>query len=120
MNKYGLVAIFILAGCGGSNAGPEPDVYFLKQIPTEQQLCTLTVGVSKRANVDAVLGSTPTHESDDPLGTTLQYWFGDLHSFSSDPQDIVISLDPMGVFNFASSDGIPFPQCWRDELAMQQ
>jgi hypothetical protein len=63
-------AIFVaLIGCGGGGDHSDDDLQFGQTVPSAATLCTFTMGVTTRGQVEAVLGA-PTHFSDDPSGSS--------------------------------------------------
>ena len=112
-----------LVACGGGGGNGEADYDdgfgFKDRVPGEAELCTLVVDVSTRIDAQNVLGE-PTQFSEDQNGSIWQYWYGSLQQFGmGDIRTIVLSFDAAGVFTTPSVDGLPFPQCWRDQLAAQ-
>lgn len=117
---FSLCAVLFSAACGGGGSDPESDIEFIQAIPSEETLCSLSIGVSTRAEVEEALGE-PTNFSEGQGGSILQYWYGTAQQFGmGNVRTIVIVFDPANIFESPSVDGLPFPQCWRDELAEGQ
>ena len=117
MSKYtfAVVAGLFFAGCGGGGDVAGEEIEFGAQAPSEATLCSFTVGRTTRAEVEARLGE-PTSFSDEPSGSTVQYWYGS----TADPTHLrmlVLSFDQESTFEHASTTQIPYPTCWRDEEA---
>ena len=112
---FAVVAGLVLAGCGGGEGSPDGEIDFGQSAPSEVTLCSFTVGQTTRAQVEATLGE-PTSFSDEPGGSTVQYWYGS----TSDPTHLrmlVFSFDEGSKFDRASTTQIPYPTCWRTEEA---
>jgi hypothetical protein len=107
-------AIFVaLVGCGGGSDQPDDDLQFGQTLPSEATLCTFTMGVTTRGQVEAVLGE-PTYFTDDPSGSSVQYWYGNAQ-LPNGLKTMLMSFDENDVFEFALLSQIPYPQCWREQ-----
>jgi hypothetical protein len=114
MNKYIFVSAFVVlaAGCGGGGGSSDNGLQFGKTVPSEATLCTFTMGVTTRDQVETVLGP-PTNFSDDDLGSSLQYWYGNA-AVPSDLRTMLFGFDDEGIFDNASLSQIHYPACWRE------
>jgi hypothetical protein len=114
MNQYIFVSavIVVVAGCGGGGGHPDNGLQFGKTVPSEATLCSFTMGETTREQVETVLGP-PTNFSDDDLGTSVQYWYGNA-AVLADFRTMLLAFDESGIFESASLSQMPYPQCWRD------
>ena len=112
-----LVATTACGGGGGGGSEPETGFVYLRTVPSEEVLCSFVVGVTTESDVIDVLGE-PTNYSGDSLGSFLQYWVGSLEEIgASGLRAVLLSFDEEGKLESPSVQQIPFPQCWRDQLA---
>lgn len=113
-------ALTFLAACsggGGSDAEPETGYRFLEADPSEEVLCSFIIGVTTREQVLDTLGE-PTNVSDHAAGSTLQYWIGSQAELArSGVRALVLGFDERGLLDDPYAQGVPFPQCWRDQIA---
>lgn len=122
--EYGASALIVavLLGCGGGGGKEANDdladqIGLIEEFPTDAELCSLTMGVSTRADVEDVLGA-PTNESETSLGVLLQYWYGSYQEFGlGQGATLAMPFDTNGALGEPSATGLTFPQCWRDQLA---
>lgn len=102
---------------GGGGSDPETGLVFLGAAPSEQVLCSLVVGQTTQTDVLDLLGE-PTHYSEDSLGAFFQYWVGSEAELGrTGLRAVLLSFDAQGRLDSPSVQQIPFPQCWREQLA---
>jgi len=111
------VASLVACGGGGGRADEETGYAFLEAVPSDEVLCSFVVGETTQAEVLDVLGE-PTNYSGDTRGSFLQYWIGSLGEIErSGVRGVYFSFGVDGTLESPSVTQIPFPQCWRDQLA---
>lgn len=112
MRKYLIASVVCLLACGGDDDdGSSVDP------PTEQELCSLSVGVSSRADVIGALGPATASTNGADL-SLLHYDYSGAQVATSvgDVVSLMIILDENGVFDDANTINIPFPECWSAEI----
>jgi hypothetical protein len=114
MFKNHLLLAIIIAGtgCGGGDSSDD-DLQFGTDVPSEATLCTFTIGVTTRDQIEAVLGE-PTNFNDDPSGASVQYWYGNA-AVTFDLKVLLVGFDEEGIFESALTTQIAYPQCWREQ-----
>jgi hypothetical protein len=76
---FGCLVLAVACGGGDDGGTPETGYVFLQAVPSEETLCSFVVGETTMGQVMDVLGE-PTHYSESPTGSLLQYWIEGHHA----------------------------------------
>lgn len=111
MRNYLTAIMTCLSFACGSDDGER------REPPSEQVLCSLTVGTSPREEVIAALGPATASTSNGDL-SLLHYEYGESEVAVSvaDVSSLMIVLDENGVFEDATAINVPFPECWSTQI----
>jgi hypothetical protein len=108
------LASLSIVGCGGGGGDDEDSSL---NTPSEQVLCSLTIGQSNREDVLRALGPAASTTAVAEF-SMLDYQYGDFETATSlsEVAGLNIVLDEDGLFDDATVINIPFPKCWSDEI----
>lgn len=114
MRKYLNLAVMCLSmSCGSDDDGD------YRAPPSEEQLCSLTVGVSSRADIVAALGPATAVSSSGAV-SLLQYEYGDSGRVAlslGEVSSLMLVVNDDDRFEDATAINVPIPECWSAEFA---
>jgi hypothetical protein len=113
MHKYLTAVVVCLSlGCGSDDEGD------FRAPPSEELLCSLTIGESSRDDIAAALGPATAVTSSGGL-SLLQYEYGrtDRVALSvSEVSSLMIVVNEDDRFEDATAINVPFPDCWTVQI----